>query len=173
MLDTNAPMSVIVRYNFMKPYIPQKLPLANIDWFSLISKIGQANRAIANFNGILNAISNQELLLSPILSNEAVLSSKIEGTQVNTVDVLTFEAGVDGDSAEKKSDIHEVINYRKAISYASEEVALRPVSLYLIKEIHRLLLDNVRGATKNPGQIREVQNYIGSRSGSGGTKRAF
>ena len=55
----------------MKPYIPQKLPLANIDWFSLISKIGQANRAIANFNGILNAIANQELLLSPILSKMA------------------------------------------------------------------------------------------------------
>ena len=158
-------MVVIRRCNFMKPYIPQKLPLANIDWFSLISKIGRANRAIANFNGILNAISNQELLLSPILSNEAVLSSKIEGTQVNTVDVLTFEAGVDEDSAEKKNDIHEVINYRKAISYASEEVAVRPVSLYLIKELHRLLLDNARGATKSPGQIREVQNYIGSRSG--------
>ncbi len=151
--------------DFMKPYIPQKLPLANIDWLSLISKVGETNRAVANFNGILNAIPNPDLLLSPILSNEAVLSSKIEGTQVNAVDVLTFEAGVDEDSYERKNDIQEVINYRKAISYASEELAARPVSLYMIKELHKLLLDNARGAMKNPGQIREVQNYIGSKSG--------
>ncbi len=146
----------------MNPYIPNKLPLDSIDWVSLITKIGEANRAVANFNGILNGLHNKDLLLSPLMNNEAVLSNKIEGTQVDTIELLRYEAGIEEKSEEKKNDIGEVINYRYAMKYGAEELSKRNMSLYMIKELHRLLLNNVRGATKSPGEIRKVQNYIGS-----------
>ena len=149
------------------PYVPKKLPLEkyDIDWFALISKIGEANRAIANFNGILNAISNRNLLLSPLINNEAVLSSMLEGTQVDTRDVLEFEAGITDVSERKEGDIQEVINYRKALNYGKSTLEDRELSLNLIKELHALLLKSVRGRDKNPGQIRQTQNYIGSAGG--------
>ena len=145
-----------------KPYVPQKLPLDNsIDWLALISKMGEANRAVANFNGILNGISNPNLLLSPLTNTEAVLSSKIEGTQVDTLDVLQFEAGVTDVSQKQENDILEVINYRKALNYGTSVLKDRDISLNLIKELHVLLLNNVRGRNKYPGEIRKIQNYIG------------
>lgn len=165
-LDTNALSSINVPHNFFMatPYIPSKLPLDSIDWLSLISKMGETNRAVANFNGILNSIPNSNLLLSPLTNTEAVLSSKIEGTQVDTIDVLQFEAGISEESEERKNDIAEVINYRKALQYGTEELAFRSISLNLIKQLHSILLQNVRGQAKSPGQIREIQNYIGSLS---------
>lgn len=147
------------------PYIPTKLPLDSIDWLSLIPKMGEANRAVASFNGILNGIPNPDLLLSPLINNEAVLSSKIEGTQVDTIDVLQFEAGITEETEERKNDIVEVINYRKALSYGTGELAVRSVSLNLIKQLHYILLDHARGQSKTPGEIRSVQNYIGSPAG--------
>lgn len=147
------------------PYIPTKLPLDSIDWLSLIPKMGEANRAVASFNGILNGIPNPDLLLSPLINNEAVLSSKIEGTQVDTIDVLQFEAGITEETEERKNDIVEVINYRKALSYGTGELAVRSVSLNLIKQLHYILLDHARGQSKTPGMIRSVQNYIGSPAG--------
>ncbi len=149
----------------MKPFIPQKLPLNSIDWTSLVPKMGEANRAVSNFNGILNVMPNANLLLSPLVDNEAVLSSKIEGTQADTIDVLKYQANIGDDSEEKKGDIHEVLNYKKALIHGTESLENRSISLSLIKELHTILLDGVRGKSKSPGKIREIQNYIGSKSG--------
>ena len=147
------------------PYIPEKLPIKNIDWLSLIGKLGEANRAIAGFNGILNAISNPDLLLSPLTRDEAVLSSKIEGTQVDTIDVLKYEAGIKEPSEERKNDILEVLNYRKAIQFGAAETKKRNITLHLVRQLHEILMYGVRGSDKNPREIRKVQNYIGSRAG--------
>lgn len=144
--------------------IPDRLPQIDIDWLNLIPRIGAANRAVANFNGILNGLKNPELLLSPLMNTEATVSSKIEGTQVDTVEVLKFEAGVSGQSDKTKNDIFEVLNYRKAIKYGVEELGQRSISMGLIKELHAILLKDVRGNSKNPGQIRNNQNFIGSES---------
>ena len=89
------------------------------------------------------------------------LSSKIEGTQVDTLDVLQFEAGVTDVSQKQENDILEVINYRKALNYGTSVLKDRDISLNLIKELHVLLLNNVRGRNKYPGEIRKIQNYIG------------
>lgn len=76
----------------MKPFIPQKLPYNEIVWESFINKLGPANRSIARFDGLLQSIPNPAVLLSPLTTREAVLSSKIEGTQATLEEVLKFEA---------------------------------------------------------------------------------
>src|SRR2546427_11633113 len=76
----------------IRPYTPLTLPL-QLDWESLIPFIGSANRALASFDGVLYGLPNAELLLSPLTTQEAVLSSRIEGTQATFGEVLKFEAG--------------------------------------------------------------------------------
>jgi Fic family protein len=144
----------------MKPFIPKELPLQNIDWEKLVSLIGNANRGLARYDGVLQGIVNPDLLLSPIMTQEAVLSSRIEGTQATLEEVLEFEtSGIEGNS--HNNDITEILNYRKAMKYALESLIKRPICLNLILEIHSMLLDSVRGYDKSKGIFRKVQNYIG------------
>ncbi len=148
----------------MEPYIPTKLPLNtnDWDWQSLAQKVGLANRNLAYFDGILSSIINPTLFLSPLETKEAVLSSKIEGTVTTIDEVLKFEANVMPDSANKQQDIHEVLNYRSAMRHAIDWLDRNlPFNTALISNIHRELMSGVRGAKKEPGQIRKEQNWIG------------
>jgi len=79
----------------MEPYIPNSLPLKTIDWEMHVSLIGKANAALARYDGILLGIVNPQVLLSPLTTREAVLSSRIEGTQASLEDVLQYEADVE------------------------------------------------------------------------------
>ncbi|MCK4707927.1 MAG: Fic family protein, partial [Gammaproteobacteria bacterium] len=101
------------------------------------------------------------VMLSPLTSQEAVLSSKIEGTQATVEEVLEYEAGQEY-SEHKSNDIHEVLNYRKALILATESIEDRPIRLALIRELHRVLMDSVRGQNKTPGEFRKDQNWIGA-----------
>jgi Fic family protein len=95
----------------MEPYIPRKLPIGEIDWTVHISLIGKANAALARYDGLLQGIINPEILLSPLTIREAVLSSRIEGTQASLEDVLQFEADETHIiTPEKRLDIQEIIN---------------------------------------------------------------
>lgn len=76
----------------MQPYIPHSLPLTSLDWSALIDLMGIANREIARYNGLLQSIPNLKVLLAPLRTQEAVLSSKIEGTQATLEEVLEFDA---------------------------------------------------------------------------------
>ena len=144
----------------MKPYIPENLPLQNLDWQHLIRLTSEANRKLARYDGILQTMPNPVLLLSPLTTQEAVLSSRIEGTQATLEEVLKFEADPK-QQTEKNADIQEVINYRKATSAAVEEMNKRPISLNLIKNMHSVLLQGVRGENKARGEFRKIQNWIG------------
>lgn len=145
----------------MRPYEPRSLPLAGLDLGHLLPRIGPANAALARYDGLLQSVVNPSVLLSPLTQREAVLSSKIEGTQATVDEVLEFEAGMDFD-VEKTRDIQEIVNYRKTLSLAAQEVAQRPISLGLVRQMHAVLLDSVRGAHKTPGAFRHDQNWIGS-----------
>lgn len=103
---------------------------------------------------------NPAVMLSPLTNQEAVLSSKIEGTQATIEEVLEHEAGQEYDEA-KSRDIHEILNYRKVLMLAKERTAGHPIRLSLIKQLHRILMDSVRGADKQPGHFRKDQNWIG------------
>lgn len=144
----------------MKPFIPNKLPLDKIDWQQFIELIGNANYQLARYEGTLKALVNPSVLLSPLTTKEAVLSSKIEGTQATLQEVLTFEASPNSDDP-KYNDIKEIINYRKSIFHAVDRLKERPLSLNMIKELHSVLLDSVRGANKDKGNFRKEQNWIG------------
>lgn len=89
-----------------QPFPPSDLPLRSVDWVRFVTLIGQANAEIARYDGILQGISNPGILLSPLTTREAVLSSKIEGTQASLEEVLEYEASPDI-KVEKYDDIQE------------------------------------------------------------------
>jgi Fic family protein len=145
----------------MKPYRPQSLPLTDLDWASLVDLLSDANRQLARYDGLLQSIINPEVLLSPLRTQEAVLSSKIEGTQATLKEVLEFEADK-VPSFEKQGDIREIINYRKALFNAKARLDSLPLSLRMIREMHAVLMQDVRGENKDPGEFRRIQNWIGA-----------
>jgi Fic family protein len=145
----------------MQAFEPQQLPIDDIQWDFLIPLIGKANRSLAYYDGILYGLANPDILLSPLTTQEAVLSSKIEGTQATLGEVLKFEAGEAPVEESRVRDIEEIMNYRRAMRRAEEELKIRPFSLNLLKELHSVLLDGVRGKFKARGQFRTTQNWIG------------
>lgn len=132
-----------------------------LDWASLVPFIGPASAAVARYDGVLSAIANPALLLSPLTTQEAVLSSRIEGTQATMVEVLEFEAGKAPATPERRDDIHEILNYRRAMRVAVDALATLPLSGRVIREAHAVLLEGVRGQNKAPGQFRRTQVWIG------------
>jgi Fic family protein len=155
--DTAYPL-----YTMKKPFVPQMLPHDDVKWEPLIPLIGQANRALAHYDGVLYGVPNPAVLLSPLTTQEAVLSSKIEGTQATLGDVLKFEAGEEPKQESRRLDIQEIDNYRKALREAEHELQTRPFNLNLLLKLHSTLLDSVRGRDKGRGRFRTVQNWIGS-----------
>ncbi len=150
----------------MKPFVPSHLPLPDIDWRALVRLIVQANAELGRYDGVLRTIPNPSLLLSPMTTQEAVLSSKIEGTQANLREVLEYQATPTRTNitVRKRDDIQEIVNYRMAMDEAVESLEKRPLSLNLILNIHARLLDSVRGHNKARGQLRRIQNHIGASS---------
>lgn len=146
----------------MRPLVPSKLPIESIAWERLIPLIGKANRSLAHYDGVLYGVPNPEVLLAPLTTQEAVLSSKIEGTQATLGEVLKFEAGEEPQSESRRHDIQEIINYRKALRTAEEGLKSRPFNLNLLLDLHGILLDSVRGQNKARGYFRTTQNWIGA-----------
>lgn len=144
----------------MKPWIPDILPLKEINWSRFIRLIGSSNAELARYDGILQGIINPAVLLSPLTLQEAVLSSRIEGTQATLGEVLEFEASPD-EKHIKYDDIREIINYRLAMWHAIKWLEKKPVTLNMLLEIHSILLDSVRGKNKRRGEFRRLQNWIG------------
>lgn len=136
-------------------------PPANLDWQRLLPLIGPAHAAIASYQGVLHGIPNAGVLLSPLTTQEAVLSSKIEGTQATMGEVLEFEAAEDTATGAKRDDIQEVLNYRRALHHAGGLRERYPLSQRVVRETHRVLMEGVRGSSKAPGEYRRIQNWIG------------
>lgn len=137
-------------------------PPQHIDWERLIPLVGPSSAAVARFDGLLRAMPNPDVLLSPLTTNEAVLSSRIEGTQATMGEVLEYEAGRKAAHEARREDIQEVLNYRTAMCEAQRQLEAVPLSGRVIKEAHRVLLEGVRGSYKSPGRYRTDQNWIGS-----------
>ena len=95
-------------------------------------------------------------------TQEAVLSSRIEGTQATLGDVFKFEAGEEPSQPERREDIFEIRNYQRALKAGEEELKERPFSLNLLKKLHEILLNSVRGRNLSRGRFRSIQNWIGS-----------
>ncbi len=145
----------------MNPYQPDNLPPQELDYRRLLPLVGQANAALARYDGLLQGIPNPAIMLSPLTTQEAVLSSRIEGTRATVDEVLEQEAGLLKEG-EKYKDIQEISNYRQALFAARETLTGYPIRLSFVRELHRILMSSVRGQDKSPGEFRKNQNWIGT-----------
>lgn len=142
-------------------YIPKPLPpKPSLQLDSIYPLLDQANVAIGRLDGIGNVLPDQELFLYMYIRKEAVLSSQIEGTQSSLSDLLMYEneevPGV------PEYDVIEVSNYVAAMEHGLKRLKEGfSLSLRLIKEIHEILLSKGRGSSKQPGEFRRSQNWIG------------
>ena len=139
-----------------------KFPPGNLDWARLVPAIGRAHSAVAAYGAMLESIPNTNVLISPLATQEAVYSNRIEGTQTTLAQVLTFEAdeGSLGDDPIKRIDTQEVINYRVALDTATRQLEQIPLSLRLIRNAHQILLSGVRGQDKAPGEFRRIPDSV-------------
>ncbi|MBN1548154.1 MAG: Fic family protein [Syntrophaceae bacterium] len=144
-------------------YHEGSFPPKQLVWDRLVPLIGPANGALARYDGTLAAVPNAAVLLSPLMTQEAVLSSRIEGTQATMAEVMEFEAGIlpEVPDESRTADIYEVLNYRKAMGRGVELLKELPLCQRLIKEAHSILMKGVRGQGKAPGEYRKIPNWIG------------
>jgi Fic family protein len=142
------------------PYIPDSLPVKEIDYKRLLPLVGDARGALATYGGLLEGLLNPSVLLAPLINEEAVISSKIEGTQATQYDLFQYEAGME-QSEEKGHDIQEIQNYRTALIDGERALDSYPFSLHLVRSLHKALMNSVRGQDKCPGEFRKEQNWIG------------
>lgn len=140
---------------FVPPPLPPHPP---IDILSLVGRLSEAERALGRLDGITTLLP-QELFLYMYVRKEALLSSQIEGTQSTLTDLLRFEAGAD--PGPPIDDVREVSNYVDAMMHGLDRLNELPLSLRLIREMHGRLLQSGRGGSKNPGDFRRSQNWIG------------
>jgi Fic family protein len=139
-------------------FVPSPLP-PNLKWDTpFVLRISQAEQAVGNLSGLGETLPNPHLLIYPFIRKEAVLSSRIEGTQSSLSDLLFFEAL----KVEKQSDVKEVQNYVEAMEYGLKRLATLPLSLRFIRELHERLMTGVRGENLTPGEFRRSQNWIGA-----------
>jgi Fic family protein len=122
--------------------------------------LSRADQAVGRLDGAIYTLPDPDLFVAMYVRREAVLSSQIEGTQSSLDDVLTFE--LDPRGQELPRDVEEVVNYVRATNYGLARLETLPLSLRLIREIHGVLLRDVRGAEKQPGEFRTSQNWIGA-----------
>ena len=122
----------------------------------LLTKLIDANKKIATLEALFSRIPNMGLFVSMYVRKEALLSSQIEGTQCTLEDILN-------PFLEKNAnrDVSDVVNYIHATEFAIARLNTLPLCNRLIKETHALLMENVRGQEKNPGEFRYSQNWIG------------
>jgi Fic family protein len=139
-------------------FVPNPLP-PKLDWdSSLVSLNSKADIAIGKLSGLGENLVNPDLLIYPFILREAVLSSRIEGTQSSLSDLLMIKSK----TVSNKSDAMEVQNYVQALHYGIARLEEIPISLRLIRELHESLMRGVRGDTATPGEFRSTQNWIGS-----------
>lgn len=125
----------------------------------LLALLSDADRALGRLDGSIQTLPDPELFVFMYVRKEAVLSSQIEGTQSSLNDVLEAEAAIS--DPDRPRDVDEVLNYVDAMNYGLSRLKELPISVRLLKEIHEHLLKNVRGADKQPGELRRSQNWIG------------
>jgi Fic family protein len=142
-------------------FMPNPLP-PNIDWSTtLITALGEAERNLGRLASLADTLPSPHILVRPFIKREAVLSSRIEGTRASLIDLYHYESA-QLSFFEGSSDVGEVHNYVRALDYGLERLKTLPVSLRLIREVHGILMDGVRGEFLTPGEFRRSQNWIGS-----------
>lgn len=161
-VTSNRTGNVITTPTGYQAFVPNRLPpdppLQMDDEMQYL--LSAADRKLGRLDGIIRILPNPDLFLAMYVKKEAVLSSQIEGTQASLVDVLDKPDSNEPDP-NKKFDVEDVVNYVKAMNYGIKRLDTLPLSLRLIREIHSILLQGVRGSDRRPGEFRSSQNWIG------------
>lgn len=140
-------------------FIPAPLP-PDLNWTTQsVSLIGEAERALAELSTVGRSFPAPHVLTGSFIRQEAVMSSRIEGTQATLEEIYQYEAGIT--VTQPRSDAKEVHNYVSALDHGIARLSTLPVSLRLIRELHQRLMEGVRGAIWTPGEFRRSQNWIG------------
>ncbi|MCC6917940.1 MAG: Fic family protein [Alphaproteobacteria bacterium] len=149
----------------VRAYVPLPLPPPSLDIARLQRPLEAAQIALGQLEGVSSVLPDPQRFLYAYTRKEAVLSSQIEGTQSSLSDLLAFEAEVQGTGTD---DVVETSNYVAAMTHGLQRLRGGfPLSLRLIRDIHRELLTSGRGSQKEPGEFRRSQNWIGgSRPGN-------
>jgi len=142
-----------------RAFHPDPLPPV-LNWSpQLASALADASMLIGRLAGEGKRLPNPHILIRPFIRREAVLSSRIEGTQATLGELLAAEAGAAVDRS--PDDLREVANYVSALEYGIERLKTLPLSLRLVRELHERLMAGVRGGYATPGEFRRSQNWIG------------
>jgi cell filamentation protein, protein adenylyltransferase len=143
----------------VRAFVPAPLP-PPLTWTpGLVRALSDADRAIGRLAGEGSRLPNPHLLIRPFIQREAVLSSRIEGTQATLGELLAAEAGAAVDRS--PSDLREVANYVMALEHGVKLLDTLPLSLRFTRELHARLMEGVRGGQATPGEFRRTQNWIG------------
>lgn len=141
-------------------YVPDSLP-PRLDWTpGLVRSLSDADQLIGRLAGEGGRLPNPHLLMRPFIKREAVLSSRIEGTQATLGELLEAEAGAPVQRS--PDELREVGNYVAALEYGVKRLKQLPLSLRLMRELHERLMKGVRGERATPGEFRRSQNWIGA-----------
>ncbi len=167
----NSPAGQVIKVGLAQPpywaFVPNPLPPDIPLDVELWNVLSAADRALGELAGLGRTMPNPNLLIQPFIRREAVLSSRIEGTQTGIKELYAYEVkqlSIFGEENEQQSaDAHEVSNYVHALQYGLKRLKSLPVSLRLIRELHEHLMKGVRGEQARPGYFRETQNWIGPR----------
>lgn len=145
-------------------YHYDKFPPKSLNYEQFVGPLLKATDAVARYDQMLKNMHNSEILLAPLRNQEAVVSSRMEGT-VSTIDeILKYEADHDveaGNATNVRSEVIETLLYKQALKSAQQAMEEgRPLSQSLITALHQQLLSFGRGASKSPGEFKKEQNYI-------------
>lgn len=155
-----APGKVVKALRGYQAFVPDPLP-PNVAWSNrLLAELSRVDRSLAKLAEVGNSFPVPQALMRPFVRKEAVLSSRIEGTRTSFEELLSYEAG-QLKMFEDPNDAKEVHNYVRAMDYGLERLATLPISMRLIREIHGILMQGVRGEQLSPGEVRRTQNWIG------------
>lgn len=141
-------------------FLPAPLPPRLIWSDRLVAVLGEAERELGRLSELAGTFPFPKLLIQPFIHNEAVLSSRIEGTRTSLDDLYKYET-TQLSFFEQTDDVKEVFNYVKAMDFGLDRINTLPISLRLIREVHAVLMKDVRGGTLTPGEFRCSQNWIG------------
>jgi Fic family protein len=145
-------------------YHYDKFPPSNLDYVKFVEPLLKATDAIARYDQMLKNMHNSEILLAPLRNQEAVISSRMEGTISTMDEILKYEADHDPETVSAtnvRSEVIETILYQRALRATQQAIEDGyPLSKSLIKSIHQRLLSFGRGAKKSPGEFKNEQNYL-------------
>lgn len=142
----------------MEPYKVKKLPVGYKIDKDLMILLGEASEKYGEYKAILNTLEFEaELFLQSVLKSDSYKSTQIEGTQISHEDIFSL------DIIEENDDSLEIKNLTKSIEYATKAIKEKGITMNLVNEMHRIILNSGRGSKKSPGKIRDTQNWIGPR----------